>query len=393
MIARHRGPLLLSVLIAASPVWACNVPVFRYALERWPADPYRATVLHRGPLTEQDQAAINVLRQKAQDESLLANLKTSTVDLSGKVSEETRKAYDKFAEEGLPRSVVQYPLFSGLREPWWNAELSVPSARALITSPARKEIARRILKGDTAVWVMVESGNKEEDDAKEKLLFDKLKEMPRILQLPEELDFGDGAFAPAGTQESIPLRISFSILRISREDEKEAVLLRMLLNTEGDLHEYAEHPIVFPVFGRGRALYALVGKGINEENILEACGFIAGACSCQVKQQNPGTDLLMSVNWDGFIIGEYVVDKVLPPLSGPGDLIAEPEAKGEEPQTPEAQPLPEESPPEPMEAPGPTTDATDGSGLTRAVVLVLIGLLVVVAGSSVILVWRRPRGY
>jgi len=379
--------------MAATTAWACNVPVFRYALERWPADPHRVTVLHRGPLTEQDQAAINILRQKAGDESSLANLRTSTVDLSGNVNEEAKKAYEEFAKEGLPRLVVQYPLFSGHQEPWWHASLNESNAQALIASPARKEAARRILKGDTAVWVMVESGNREEDDAKEKLLLDKLKEMPRVLQLPAELDFGDGAFAPAGAQESIPLRISFSVLRVSREDEKEEVFVRMLLNTEGDLHKYAEHPIVFPVFGRGRALYALVGKGINEENILEACGFITGACSCQVKQENPGTDLLMAVNWDGFVLGEYVVDKVLPPLSGPGDLITAPEAKEAEPQTPEAKPLQEKLlATEETQTLGLTAEPPAGSSLMRTVVLALLGLLGVVAGSSVLLVWRRQRG-
>ena len=44
------------------------------------------------------------------------------------------------------------------------------------------------------------------------------------------------------------------------------VLLQMLLNTEDDLKTMKE-PMAIPVFGRGRALYALVGKGINEETI------------------------------------------------------------------------------------------------------------------------------
>jgi len=33
------GVVLLAVLLAAVRVLACAVPVFRYALERWPADP------------------------------------------------------------------------------------------------------------------------------------------------------------------------------------------------------------------------------------------------------------------------------------------------------------------------------------------------------------------
>jgi hypothetical protein len=54
---------------------------------------------------------------------------------------------------------------------------------------------------------------------------------------------------------------------------------------------------VFPVFGQGRVLYALVGAGINEMTIAETCGFLVGACSCQVKALNPGTDLLIWADW------------------------------------------------------------------------------------------------
>ena len=39
--------VLLAFLLAV-PARACNVPVFRYALERWPADRYEVTVFHRG---------------------------------------------------------------------------------------------------------------------------------------------------------------------------------------------------------------------------------------------------------------------------------------------------------------------------------------------------------
>lgn len=41
-----------------------------------------------------------------------------------------------------------------------------------------------------------------------------------------------------------------------------------------------------------------VGKGINVENLVDCMVFLAGACSCQVKDQNPGMDLLMSWDWE-----------------------------------------------------------------------------------------------
>src|SRR5262245_15707935 len=76
------------------------------------------------------------------------------------------------------------------------------------------------------------------------------------------------------------------------------MLLATFLGMEDDLHKRQE-PIVFPVFGRGIALHALVGKGITEENIATAAGFLVGECSCEVRRLNPGVDLLMTADWEG----------------------------------------------------------------------------------------------
>ena len=41
----------VALVLVAVVAEACSVPVFRYALERWQADPYEVFVFHRGPLT------------------------------------------------------------------------------------------------------------------------------------------------------------------------------------------------------------------------------------------------------------------------------------------------------------------------------------------------------
>ncbi len=56
--------------------------------------------------------------------------------------------------------------------------------------------------------------------------------------------------------------------------------------------------MVFPIFGRGRVLYALVGEGIATATIEEASRFLAGACQCTVKADNPGVDVLISYPWN-----------------------------------------------------------------------------------------------
>jgi hypothetical protein len=88
----------------------------------------------------------------------------------------------------------------------------------------------------------------------------------------------------------------------------------MLLSTEPDLAAVRE-PIVFPIFGRGRALYALVGKGIRAETIEQAATFLIGKCSCQVKEQNPGTDLLLTADWKALAKASPLLERELPNLA------------------------------------------------------------------------------
>ena len=63
-------------------------------------------------------------------------------------------------------------------------------------------------------------------------------------------------------------------------------------------------------------MFALVGKGIQNENIDEACTFLTGPCSCQVKELNPGVDLLMAVDWEEEVSVVASATRELPELSG-----------------------------------------------------------------------------
>jgi hypothetical protein len=167
----------------------------------------------------------------------------------------------------------------------------------LIQSPKRQELAQRLTAGQTAVWIFIESGNAVKDKAAMQLL---KQELDAAMKELEEM-------APALSEElEMPgLSYEFSILPVSRSDPDEQMFLEMLLKSEPDLDEYSEEPIVFPTFGRGRALFALVGEGINTDNLREAIAFITGPCGCEVKMLNPGVDLLMAENWDASVMQFY----------------------------------------------------------------------------------------
>ena len=76
--------ILLSVVACGGgPARACSIPVFRYALERWPPDRYGVAVFHRGRLAQADQAVADRLKQRALDETAPCNMIVRLVDLQG----------------------------------------------------------------------------------------------------------------------------------------------------------------------------------------------------------------------------------------------------------------------------------------------------------------------
>jgi len=291
-----------AVALSASPARACSIPVFRYALERWPADNYRAVIFHRGPMDPNSQAVVDWLTTAAGDDAAAANIKVRTVDLDGELDVGTKALWQGQVEPMLPWMVVQYPGFAALDEAVWAGTVDMRAAEALVDSPKRRQIARLILSGESVVWVLLACGDREKDEAAFKLLGRQLDKLQKTLKLeagddfalPE--DFYDDWSESSAPRPTLPLRVAFSQVRVSRDDPAERMFVKMLLGSEKDLKTFAE-PMVFPIYGRGRVLCALVGKGINDANIQDVCEFLTGWCSCDIKEQNPGTDMLMRVDW------------------------------------------------------------------------------------------------
>jgi len=318
-----RLSILYFLLSLFSSSFACNVPVFRYALERWSPDPYPAFLFYKGELGAEEKEIVEWVNTADGVDAPVRNLYIEPLDVDQLEDEVLLKIYKEQKSEKLPLLVVMFPQQSRIPKPLWSGPPTKEAIKKLSESPARSEVVRRILKGDSSVWVLIECGDKTKDDAAEKKLKEEFVAMEKVLQLPaqNELDFADGAAADSQDGSEIPLKLAFSLVRISRKDPLESIFVDMLMKTENDLFEHVGEPMAFPIFGRGRALYAYIGKGINSDTVSEACSFLTGACSCQIKEQNPGTDLLLSVDWDNVVSGSVVVEKALPPLSGAGDLI------------------------------------------------------------------------
>lgn len=342
---------VLALAILARPACACDVPVFQYALEYWRADPYEAILFHRKGLDPQARDQTARLRNACAQ----ANLLVREVDLDHEQAPQATGRPE--AGQPLPWLVLRYPVRREERLIAWAGPLDATAVEALIDSPVRRQIVRHLLDRKAGVWVLLSSGDSHRDQAARRLLAGELARMERTLELPP------------GTPNRAP--ISFPIVLLNRSDPAEWALVRMLLGSEPDLAG-RDDPMVFPIYGRGRVLYALIGGGINEWTISEAAEFLVGPCSCEVKSQNPGLDMLIAADWDSQV--QITVADVFSSGSLADFSVRAEQAERMLAETPVLPaPVPAENDPSPATASGMMTMifALAGAGLVLAVVLVV----------------------
>jgi hypothetical protein len=143
------------------------------------------------------------------------------------------------------------------------------------------------------VWVLVESGKKEDDVRAATALEKRLRYLEQASQLPP-IDPND----PSSRLGPGPaLGVKFSLVRIRHDDPAETIFVKMLAGPKAT-EAPSKGPWFAAVFGRGRALGAWPAEGFGDEQIDEVCSFLLGACSCEVKRLNPGWDLLINADWD-----------------------------------------------------------------------------------------------
>ncbi len=347
--------VLLPSAVGAQCACACTTPVYRYAMYNWPVAPYYVFYFHHGQIASEDQAVHNLIRELGQAEPP-ANLVLELVDGTDQTQLEQLPqivvdawhACDDGA--GEPVSLVYTAwgahLFSG--------RLDEQTIGALVDSPARRQIGRLFDEGHAAVLLILTGPNAEQnaraEQAVEKLVADvaagkfnldpidpyglpgveppgfEQAEPPGMDQTHEtgssentsaaeahqpradESEAEDTPLAAetpssaeaanAAEPEEAPASFKLAVVKVARDETAEQWLVRSLLAVEPDLDEFPEEPMVFAIYGRGRALPPFIGKGINYENLVQCVYFLIGPCSCMIKDQNPGMDLLTCWDWE-----------------------------------------------------------------------------------------------
>ncbi|MBL8818405.1 MAG: hypothetical protein JNL58_20425 [Planctomyces sp.] len=330
--------VVLAMVVSANVADGCNIPVFRFALERWQSDPSEVIVFHRGALTGNALMRVQELEQ-ACGASSHANLQLIRIDLQGEKPEgetslEYRALWKQIERDQNASQRILKDQSLGSNEPWvvirsrfgkdrilphWQGPLNQLNAGELMDSPVRRELAKRLLSGDAVVWLVLKSSDAKKAASVSDMLSKQLASLPRKLELP------DGVGLPGSELYSeVPLFLKFSVLEIDSSDPREAFLVSMLQSLNPQAVSAGES-LVAPVFGRGRALEVIPAGDLTEVLVEDLTRFLSSACSCQVKEQNPGFDLVMSVNWNVELFG----DESAPEMSAPARSRID--AVGEEP--------------------------------------------------------------
>ncbi len=307
-IFRASAPVLMA-LVCAGVVSACNIPVFRYALERWRPDACEVLVFHDQPLTKQQERVLAAALPEGQDRGA-AGKSQSGGELAGArvVRVSVDRPNPEYAsilnevssdpEKQFPYVVVRARIGTARTVNAWHGPLTKVPEWDVFASPARAEMAKRLLGGHSVVWLMIQSPDEERNLTARRLLDAELDRLSGTVQLPE------GIGLPGSELHSeVPLLVKFSVVEIARDDSRESFLVDLLSSFRPRAVESGE-PLVIPVFGRGRALEVIPAKELNARLIEDLTVFLSGACSCQVKEQNPGFDLLFSVDWNKELFEE-----------------------------------------------------------------------------------------
>ena len=359
--------LALSLAMAAPSTRACTVPVARYALERWPPDLH---VLHG---RQNVDLRLGTLGENAHANAWVARAEPS----------QTNDVRITFPQADLA---------------WYEGPWRPGMPATLTDSPLRRRIAHDLVTGTLAVCLFLDGTDTSTNDALFVRIEKQLGNLEGSLTLPKDPAYD---YEPAYSnmpnpqlRSQIPLKVGFALHRLKRDSQGEQFLVRQIDALFAESDQPAAAAKVVLVFGRGRAM-PMPPSQPAETAIADFGRFLCDACSCQVKEMNPGLDLFMTANWEDAV-GMYPesAESILP---GGGTFRFGGQLKGPEPAAPApgfaSTGAPAEAAPSPKQRPISTAPAQT-AGTPRAdtmlwVLVALAGLVVLVLAAVFLRGGRR----
>jgi len=259
-----------------APVRACAVPVYRYMLERWERDFYRTYYFYRGEEDDGDRKVNDFLEDAGSSFGSHVNLTFRAAEVSAVTGEavavEDREVLSEHRSDKLPFHLILSPRGTVL----FRGRLDLPTAKAIVHSPMKTRIARELCAGKGGLLFLLAGPDHEENK--------KAGEDVRWVLATGKREYG----------------LDVGFVRLSRGGAREKWLVRSLLDVVEEAPD-KKQCMVFGICGRGRVLTACIGEGITRRNIVECVGIMNGDCSCDLRFQGAGMDLLTDWDWERAI--------------------------------------------------------------------------------------------
>ena len=240
-------PIYLKIIVLAGLIsLACTTRVSEWVLLNALPNQYTLVYFHNGQI----EASINKQNLEISD-----RIETANIHLIS--------ANRKDIEEPYYGLYYEDRLFSDYK--------TADELRDLTSSPLREKVAKELIGGKLCVMLYLKTDDTEKDERGLKTLQNAIGSSP----------FGK----------------IISVIELSRNSKEEAHFASLLLNVEDDLKDI-QQPMLFGIFGRFKALEPLLGRGISAENINLMIDYFTAECSCLIKDDLPGTDILFTDKWD-----------------------------------------------------------------------------------------------
>ncbi|MFA6293809.1 MAG: hypothetical protein WC637_18620, partial [Victivallales bacterium] len=185
VVAYGQAPLPEAVTEAEPP--SAPATVNSSGSGKWKADHYRALVIYDDENKMEADEGVRAIQDKIGDKMKSLNLALRKINITSKdnVDEKTADVLKLLKPEKFPFSIIYFPENSDVENPLWAGAMTPEEAGIIGNSPARREMARRLLHGESAVWLLIEAGIDYKDYRILKLLSEEIKNIGNVAPVAE----------------------------------------------------------------------------------------------------------------------------------------------------------------------------------------------------------------
>jgi hypothetical protein len=203
-----------------------------------------------------------------------------------------------------------YLVYTPWGEKLYAGQLDEATLRAMCDSPARRQIGKLLHEGNAVVWLVAEGRDAQANAAALKAVESVMADCAsgKLVGPPDPEDQFGPADEPAdGDPDARKPKphdlLKVGLVRVAAADPAEKWLTAALEEIaapwvrapadapqpdEVNAAKLADGPRVYAVFGRGRAMPPFMGEQIVAERLADGLLFLAGPCSCILKDDKPG---------------------------------------------------------------------------------------------------------